>query len=222
MPIPNLFPNVPNVPGAPQIPRSPDAPTSTTPALADDSTQSVLASSANGSPLWGVFDSSGNLAINADSVRNFDWRQEYRIGNYPVQQGSFASYDKVTVPYECAVRVVCTGDIDYRSDFVSQVQGVIASLDLYTIITPEESYQNCNVTRGELSRHERNGAYVIVYDLFFQQIIQVTGQYAATANTANAQQPTAQGVVNNGQVNATTPTPAAQNAATSALNQQTQ
>jgi len=216
MPLPNLFPNVPNLPGVPQIPRSPLVPTSSTPALANDSTQST-ADDSPASPPWGVFDSSGNLAINADSVRNFDWRQEYRIGNYPVQQGSFASYDKVTVPYENAVRLVKTGTLIDRMAFVTQVQKVAASLDLYTIMTPEESYTNVNVTRAELSRHERNGAYIIVYDLFFQQIIQATPQYTATANTANAQQPTAQGVVNNGQVNATTPTPAAENAAISAL-----
>lgn len=216
MPVPNLFPNVPNVPGAPQIPRSPDAPVSPSPTLDNESAQSALSSASTAQPLWGVFDSSGNLAINADSVRNFDWRQEYRIGNYPVQQGSFASYDKVTVPFESAVRVIKTGSLSDRTAFLTQVQAVCASLNLYTIMTPEYSYPNCNVTRAELSRHERNGAYILVYDIFFQQIIQVTPQYTGTTadgtplpDTSNAQQPTAQPPVNNGQVNSTTPTAAA-------------
>ena len=55
---------------------------------------------------WGIFDQSGDPVITADTIVEVGYRREYRISDFPVEEGSFASYNKVQTPYD--VRVTCT------------------------------------------------------------------------------------------------------------------
>jgi hypothetical protein len=188
------FPNVPNLPGVPQVARSILAPV-TQVVIGAASIQNLLASASAAPNIWGVFDSNGNQVITPDSIREFGTRAEWRVSNFPVQQGSFASYNKVTLPAEYSVRMVKGGTIADRQAFQAQVEMVAASLDLYTIITPEESYQNVNVTRYEITRKGAAEAFFVSVDLFFQLIIQVGAQYSTTTttpDTSNAASPSAQ------------------------------
>ena len=42
----------------------------------------------------------GNYALQPDSFIKFEYKEAHKIPNYPVEQGSFQSYNKVTLPYE--------------------------------------------------------------------------------------------------------------------------
>jgi len=198
--VPLPFPNVPNLPGVPQIPRSALFPPTPVPQL--DPTQSdALWQSASQGPVWGIFDSNNNQVVTPDNVMDFDYRQEYRIPNFPIQGGQLASYDKVTLPYETVVRMSKGGTQQDRTDFLNSIATVAASLDLYVIATPEKIYGNANVLRYELIRRGREGAFFLEVDIFFVEIRGVTAQYSATAtNTQNAQQPSALPTVNQGTV----------------------
>jgi hypothetical protein len=71
----------------------------------------------------------------------------------------------------------------------------VASLDTFTIITPERTYLNMNPFRHEVNRVERKGAFFIETEMYFRQINSTDAQYstsnAAAANTQNASQPSA-------------------------------
>jgi hypothetical protein len=201
------FPNVPNLPGAPQVARSLSE-AITTVSIGAASIQSVLASASQAPNIWGVFDSGGNQVVTPDSVREFGTRGEWRVSNFPVQEGSFASYNKVALPAEYFIRMVKGGSVSARQAFQAQVEMVAASLDLYTIITPEESYQNANVTRYEITRKGVADAFFVTVDLFFQKIIQIGAQYSTTSttpDTSNAAAPSAQPNSSQGTVTPTTP-----------------
>lgn len=202
MSLPILFPNVPNLPGVPQLARSAAFPPTPAPGLGDSAAQGKLWQSSNAGRGWGIFDSKGKKVIDADTILNFDNRNERRVSDFPVQDGAFASYNKVTVPFETSVRVAKAGSTTDRKNFLAQIDTVLDSLELYTILTPEKSYSNCNMTRSEVTRRGVNGAFFLSeVDLYFRQIRSVTAQYSSTgANTSKAKDPTAFDPVNGGLV----------------------
>lgn len=153
-------------------------------------------------PSWGIFDSSGNVVIPADSVLDFDHEQEYDIADFPIQDGQFASYNKVIEPWMDHVRLSKGGTLDDRIDFLDAIEQVLASFSLYTIQTPEYTYQNVNMKRWRIARMGASGAYFLTeVDLYFVQILQVTAQYTTSAQLPNAQSSAALPTSNVGNVN---------------------
>lgn len=217
--IPKLpFPNVPNLPGVPLLARAAlsviiDVTTIINIArvFAVQAPVDILFHATKAAPVWGVFNAAGARVINADSVLVFDYRAEWALSNFPVQQGAFASYNKVTKPFDTSVVLTKGGSEADRTTFLNQCETVAASLDLFTILTPEKQYVGVNGARMEMSRKEVKGAFFVVVELFFQRINQVDAQYSTTGgqgtSTANASTPTAVPPVNNGSVQAQPPTP---------------
>lgn len=206
------FPNVPQLPGVPQLLRAAAGIISTVtaaPTLQAAGIPGVLWQSSQAAPIWGVFDADGNKVIDCDSVIDFNYRQEYSVSDYPVQDGSFASYNKVKHPGEMVVRVVKGKGLQDRAAFELQCEAVADSLTLYTIYTDVRRYANVNVLRHEVNRREARGANFIEADLFFRVIQPVQSQYNTVggqpATTANAASPSAIPPVSNGVVQPLTP-----------------
>ena len=213
IPVPQ-FPNVPFMPGIPQMLRAATAlPVISAPPVLPAAPQGVLWQAAQTKPVWGVFDSDNNPVLTPDSIVDFSQRQEYRVSDFPVQQGQFASYNKVTLPFEIAIKMTSGGTADDRRLFLNEVATVAASTDLYTIVTPEATYLNCNATHFEVTRRGTQGAFFLDdVEMHFRQIVEVTAQYSTTnqTSTANAQNPSAVPAVNQGQVQAQPIPPATQ------------
>lgn len=207
MTLPILFPNVPNVPGVPQLARSGLFPVTPTPELGNPAVQGALWQSASGAPTWGIFDAKGKLVVDPDNIVNFDNRNEWRISTYPVQQGQFAQYNKVAVPYEISVRLTKGKTKTERKNFLASIDKIAGDLNLYTIVSPERSYVGVNVLRYEVARRGVQGAFFLAeVDIYFIQIQEVQPQYSTTGQaTANAQDPTAFDPVNGGLVQPLTP-----------------
>jgi hypothetical protein len=219
MPLP--FPNVPNLPGVPPIPRSPGQVIATVLRIGTPATAGALAPVSNYvATQWGVLDQKGNLVVDPDSIIDFDNRNEWNVVSMPVQAGSFASYNKVVVPFECSVRMTKGGSINDRTAFLQQIAAIAGDTNLYDIITPERVYQDVNITRYEVSRRGAGGAYFLAeVDLYFVQILQVTPTYTNTSTaTQHAAEPSAQPATNQGNVNPQPVKPAASSAAAGAIN----
>jgi hypothetical protein len=198
-----LYPNVPNLPGVPQLLRNPLFPASPAPTLGTPAAQDSLWQASQMQAAWGIYDSTGTtLVVTPDSVLDFDNRNEWRVSNFPIQAGGFASYNKVTVPFEVSVRMSKGGSVSDRTAFLNQIKAIASDTNLYTILTPEQTYQNCNITRYEVSRRGASGAFFLTeVDVFFVQIIQVTAQYSnASQLTQNAQNPASVSYLSQGAV----------------------
>lgn len=197
-----LYPNVPIAPGVPGVLRSILYPPTPPPALAPgDATSALEESAASSSTPWGIFDSAGNEALTFDSILEVDARQEYTIPTFPVQNGGFASYNKVALPLQGVLRLGIGQTVATRQLFLSQVAALVSSTDLYTVVTPEAVYPDVNFFRQGMVRRGAEGAAYLTVDVYWQQIVQVTAQYSSTvAPTANAVNPSAQPATNQGQV----------------------
>jgi len=209
------YPNVPALPGVPSLPvppigyQQPVSPVDTTTLLQSSTTPSVSTASTQQSQ-WAIQDILGNLTLVPDSVIDFDYRNERKIPNYPIEQGAFSSYNKVALPYEIRMTVACNGNGEMtRNLFISTVQDMLDSLDLFTIVTPDEIYENANLIHANYNRTARQGVTLLLVELVFEEVRQ-TGTGTITTAT-----PSGQAQVNNGQLNPVTPTPIQNNAITS-------
>jgi hypothetical protein len=214
----NPFPDVPLLPGVPLLARAAltaiidvEAAFQIASKFAVQTPLIVLQQAARAKPVWGVFNAQGQRVIAPDNVMEFGYRAEWSVSNFPVQNGQFASYNKVLHPFDTSVVLTKGGSENDRTAFILACENVAASLNLYTIQTPEKSYLNCNVTRMEMQRKETKGAFFVSVELFFTQIVQVDAQYSSDGSqgtsTANASVPSAVPPVNQGTIQALPPSP---------------
>lgn len=201
----------------------------------------------SGEPQWGIFDSSGNPVVIADNVMSFEYKQDFSISNYPVEQGQFSSYNKVQKPFEVRFRFSSGGSLGDREALLNSVQAIIGDTNLYTAASPEAIYSNVNATHQEYRRTASNGVGLISIDVWFEQVrssAQAAGSNVDTSGSggsggsggggsttstqvtgndstalASAQSPTDMPPVNGGNVQPQAPTEAQQSAATAVLNQ---
>jgi Dit-like phage tail protein len=184
-----LFPNVPNLPGVPAVPRLPGSAVGIGVAIASGVISSLLGQAAKKPLLWGIFDSSNKLALAPDSVLEFSHRKHRDISDFPVIPGSFASYNKVDLPFDIQIRLAKGSKSSDRATLLKQVEALVESIQLYTVVTPERTYKNCNLGSYEITRGGPSDAYFLKQvDLTFVEILQASAQYTNTGiNTSNAQ-----------------------------------
>src|SRR4051812_9617013 len=101
------FPTVPNAPGVPPIPRSPSVPPPTTTNSGADSQSLPVDVSQR---VWGIYDEDNNPALIVDSILVVKPSNGSKISDFPVEDGGFASFNKVQSPYSVKVRISVGGD----------------------------------------------------------------------------------------------------------------
>lgn len=218
----SLFPNVPNLPGVPPLARSALTAISTVQGLvsAVGNTLQFFKGKQPG-PLWGVYDSGMKSVVTADSFLSFRAKRSTKIADFPIQDGGFNSYDKVTIPFTTAIRISRGGSVSDRADLFAQLDALIASLLLYSILTPEKTWLNVNMEDYEVVRESNKDAYFFTQvDLSFREIRPVVAVYTTTDSApdlTNAQQASASPSINQGVVVPTVPSNAVQDAATTAV-----
>jgi hypothetical protein len=196
------------------VPKAPDVPKSNgVPAIFRDPTRIVFtirlieADIATvlrmfGPPEWGVFTTGGAPVLIPDSIVSVDIRREWRISDYPVERGGFQSFDKVGTPFDARVRMAVSG-AEARGPFLARLDAVAASLDLFTVVTPDALYPSVNIVHYDYRREQRSGASLLLIDVWLQEV-RVTAQAQFTETK------TPEGAANaaGGNVQGTPPTPA--------------
>lgn len=214
-----MFPMVPNVPGVPQLARN----AANSIISQANSIVGVIGSlgggfdllgadgpgvsSATSAAQWGLFDSGNNMVITPDSFLGLESMKEYRVADYPIENGAFGSYNKVETPFIGKVTYGKGGLESDRTQFLLDIQSAASSLDLYSLITPEISYPNVNVTHYDYRRTSKNGVTMLTVEVWVEEIRDVV-----TAAFSNTQKPEGANTSNDGGVQPQTPT-ASQSAA---------
>ena len=139
---------------------------------------------------WGIFSKGTFLpAIIPDSIVSFDFKKEYRLANYPQEEGAFQSYNKVTMPYDARIVMTKGGSLGEREYFLSQCVVLAGSLDLYTIVTPEITYINANIESYNYRRTSTNGVTLLTVEFLIKEVrITVPEVFSNTAQPTAATQ----------------------------------
>ncbi len=206
------FPNVPKLPGVPQLLRSAANSALPAPVALAGVALGRLALAFTSSIQWGIFDPGTDggeprMVIQPDSIMDFGLRNDYNVSTFPIQQGQFASYNKVATPVELVLRVTKGGTKADREQFLRDVESTSFGLRLLNILTPERTYSGYNLTRYEITRRGVEGAFFFAeVDLFFLEIRQVIASYTTqSAATANSGVDAALPPSNQGQLQPQTP-----------------
>lgn len=166
------FPNVPALPGIPDLRRSTFGVLS----------QSGIMGKLQGldyfglldkllAPQWLILDENGKTIIDPDSVVAFEYKGESRLAGYPMEKGSFSTYNKVQMPFDARMRITCGGNGKMsRSTFLTVIEYMKASLSLCTLVTPDMAYPSFNLEDFDYRRTATNGVTLLTVDLMFKEI----------------------------------------------------
>lgn len=154
------------------------------------------------SPQWGIYQVGSPIVI-ADSVKSFEYRQDYQVADFPIEQGGFQTYDKVLRPFDVRLRFSSAGSAETRQALLDSIAAIAGDTNLYDAVTPDATYQNINVDHYDYRFVDGKSGLLIV-DVWCVQIM--TGDSPSFQNTA---QPSGASPVNDGTVQAT-PAPSSQ------------
>jgi hypothetical protein len=188
------YPNVPPLPGVPPLLQPPGGLQYILPILA------TIAGAGFGPQLsqWGIFGQDGTPLLIADSVFSVDYARDYKISDYPQEQGSFQSYNKVQTPYRSTVTFL-VGDPENRVEFLNSIEAACASLNLYVVVTPEITYANANLTHYSYRRAVANGVTLLSIDVGVEEV-----RITATSQTSTTTTPTGNVSIDNLTISPTT------------------
>lgn len=194
------FPNIPALPGVPSLPRLPGAAAIVSAGLGV--IQGLLWRTFQTQTRWGVFDSAGNPlgdpakftgligdALDAVglgstmSTRSVDYSKETRVSDFPIERGSFASYNKVETPASPVVTLCLTGSENNRRTFLDAIDAACKSTDLYSVATPEVTYIEYSIERYNYRRSSAKGATLLMVELTLKEIRQVSSEYTQASDS---------------------------------------
>lgn len=141
-------------------------------------------------PRWGIYnDEPGNLtiALNPTSIISAEFKRGSRISDYPVEAGTFSSYNKVQHPADGRVTVTKSGTVKERGDFIVAVKNMSLSLTRYAVVMPEFKARFLSLVRYDNRRTATNGVTLLTVDLFFEEILTTPSKkYANTKEPSGA------------------------------------
>ena len=143
----------------------------------------------NFSNIWGIYDKDGNLVIVADNMMDFRYDNSSKISNFPTEEGSFATYNKVRSPFKAKVTMSVGGDSAAMAAFMATLDEVVNNTELYDVVTPERTYLNANIEKVNYARSHNKGVNCIVAHVELMEVRQVSPAYASV--TINAKKPQA-------------------------------
>lgn len=141
------------------------------------------------------------------STNSVDYSKETRVSDFPLEQGSFANYNKVEMSAIPIVTLCYDANESARSSFLKSVDAACKSTNLYSIVTPEVTYINYTIERYNYQRRAARGATLLIVEIHLKEIRQVSAQYSAAnpGNVNQPQNPSATPSTSNGVVQPTTP-----------------
>lgn len=193
------FPNVPKASGVPAVKRDATNPGTDTQAPLND--DAIIATGA-GPNQWGIYTADNTKALEPDTVVSIGYDAEHRIADFPIEEGSFESYDKVEMPFDIRVRMSKGGTREDRRAFLLAIESIRGNTELYSVITPDKTYLNVNFTRVSVDRSREQGAGLVTVELQLREIRQ-----NVTAEFSNSKDPASADTKSDGSVQSTAATP---------------
>jgi hypothetical protein len=205
-----LYPSVPSVPGVPALLRSGakiiDDATFGAPDPSDEGDKSL-----GDAEQWGIFSFDGKPVAVADAVVSVQYTNQSTVLDHPVEKGAFASYNKVASPYTAKVRMAKGSSKDDRITFLKTIDDASNSTNLYSVATPEKTFENVNITGYDYTRETKSGAQCLDVTITLREI-----QQTAMAAFSKTQSVDCAATQSQGQVQASPVTPAQGSAVRSA------
>lgn len=150
-------------------------------------------------PVWTLAMENGGDAISFDVFCEMECKGENQVAYEPLEQGSFAAYNKQSSPLELRVVLAMTGDPSAQQEALDRIDDLCESTELLSLITPQQEYSNLNLESYSYRRNEANGASMLTVELMLIEIRQV--ESAATTQSTAISSSNAKNASNSSKVN---------------------
>ena len=127
---------------------------------------------------WSLIDmNSGQNIVTFTSFIDADISDENKVVEEAVEEGSFASYNKVETPIVISVTLGLSGTTAILQNALNALKKYCHSTDLISLVTPTAEYQNLNLEKYDyqLKREIGRGALYVALSLI--EIRQVKSEY---------------------------------------------
>lgn len=124
-------------------------------------------------PTWTISSAGGGTAVNFDVFLNMEFKGESAVAAEPVEEGSFASYNKQNSPNEISVTLASTGIYSLQQNVLDTIDKLASGTELVSLATPSAEYKDLNITSYNYRRSDQGGAGMLVVELKLQEIKQV-------------------------------------------------
>ena len=145
-------------------------------------------------PQWGIF-LTGSRAIIPDNIISFEFKQDFRVAEYPMEEGGFQNYNKVNTPYDARVRMSKGGTESDRQQFLDDIEALADSLELCDVVTPEKIYLSANLNHFDYHRTATNGVGLITVDVWLIEIRETISAKFSNTKQPSGASPTTVGTV---------------------------
>ena len=128
---------------------------------------------------WGIVNEFGIPIVLADSVLGLSYDAGNTISNLPIEQGSFASYNKVNAPSIATVQLAKSsgGDLQ-RGLFLAQIETLMKSTLKFNVISPEYIYLGYSIIGMSYVREQSDGATLIKVNVELQEVREAKIEYS--------------------------------------------
>lgn len=127
---------------------------------------------------WGIFNSDDlKPAFDIDCVIEVGYALKTKVSQFPIETGSFTSYNKVREAFTAKLRLSVGGDSTRINAFLSELDSAVKGIKLYNLLTPEATYKNVSLTDYAYKRSSSNGCNLIDADVSVLEIREVSPQY---------------------------------------------
>lgn len=135
-------------------------------------------------PTWGVYlPGTTTPAVAVSSVTELNIAGESIVSDYPIETGSFNTYNKIAMPNVFAIRLTRDGSEAERKEFLQWLELNVILLDLYDILCPENTYTKATLKSYRVSRSGTSGAGMIIADCIFQEVREIPAVYSSSQVT---------------------------------------
>jgi hypothetical protein len=145
---------------------------------------------------WGIFALNGVPIAIADSIISLHYKQEWRIPNYPIEQGAFQSYNKVQMPFDVIVKMSKGGSTIDRQEFLNNIAAAAQSLNQYLVKTPERDFENATIARYDYERTADAGRGLITVEIGLIEIRSSSTAAFTDTKASSGVDPQSQGTIN--------------------------
>lgn len=145
--------------------------------------------------VYGIFDQLlGEPVLDYDTFVHVKLEAKMKVSDFAVENGAFASYNKVNTPYSAHIQLAVTDTAARRQAFLARLSTLRTGIQRVNIVTQDRTYLNATLAEYSVDRTRERGWGKIVADLHFIEVREVFPQYT------NARPPGGRGARNGGQV----------------------
>ena len=135
--------------------------------------------------VWGIFQG-GAPVVAFESVVAVDYRREFAISDYPVEQGAFESYDKVKLPSATSTCAALRA-ASPRNELLTSIDAIIATTQLVDFVTPDAVYTSLTLSHEDYSRTAQRGLGLLQVEVWGLEVVQ-SGQTQSSTSPTTADQ----------------------------------